>query len=123
MRQAHGVTARYVPFKEMVVLAEGDLIKRSGYAAGYVGFATADFEPLRGLHLALTGEFLNRGKPNVELLEDEERQVEGPGRGDTRFGLWSTINWFLLPHLDLRMDLVLRERRPSVLQTQLHFYL
>jgi hypothetical protein len=123
LRQAHGVTARYVPFKELVILAEADALKRTGSALGYVGFATADLEPLRGLHLALTGEVLNRGELNPENLGETSRQPEGPGRGDTRYGLWSTLNWFLLPHLDLRVDLVLRERRPGMLQTQLHFYL
>ena len=123
LRQAHGLTARYVPFKELVLLAEAEVLKRTGSSLGYVGFATADLEPLRGLHLALTGEFLNRGELNAESIADQSREVEGPGRGDTRYGLWSTINWFLLPHLDLRVDLVVRERRPTVLQTQLHFYL
>jgi hypothetical protein len=82
---------------------------------------------VQGLHFALTGEVLNRGMPEIETLEgdagDYDRQVNGPGRGDTRFGLWSTINWFLLPHLDLRVDLVARQRRATMLQTQLHFYL
>jgi hypothetical protein len=123
LRQAHGATARYTPFRALVFLAEADLLKRTGSSAGYVGFGTADLEPMRGLHLALTGEFLNRGELNSEPLEEGTRQPEGPGRGQTRLGLWSTINWFLLPHLDLRLDLVARERRPTVLQAQLHFYL
>jgi len=89
-----------------------------------VGFGTADVEPLRGLHLALTGEFLNRGELDSEDLgEGGVRQPDGPGRGETRFGLWNTINWFLLPHVDLRVDLVLRQDRPTVLQSQIHFYL
>jgi hypothetical protein len=67
---------------------------------------------------------LNRGKPDPEGLEGNvEREVEGPGRGDTRLGLWGTINWFLLPHVDLRIDLVTRQRRATMLQTQLHIYL
>lgn len=123
LRQAHGITGRYVPFKELVLLLEADLIKRTGSSAGYVGFATADLEPIRGLHLALTGEVLNRGTLNEENLGETTRQPGGPGRGDTRYGVWSTINWFLLPHLDLRVDLVLRDARPGMLQTQLHFYL
>ena len=127
LRQAHGITARYTPFKPLVFLAEADMIKRTGSSVGYVGFGTADVEPLRGLHLALTGEFLNRGELNSEELAGPNgttnRQPEGPGRGDTRFGLWNTVNWFLLPHVDLRVDLVLREDRPTVLQSQIHFYL
>ena len=126
LRQAHGLTGRYTPFKPLVFLAEADMIKRTGSSVGYVGFATADVEPFRGLHLALTGEVLNRGKLNPEELNDDVggvRQPEGPGRGDTRFGLWNTINWFVLPHVDLRVDLVLRQDRPTVLQSQIHFYL
>ena len=83
----------------------------------------ADVEPVRGLHLALTGELLNRGTPDPEDLGEAVREVTGPGRGDTRLGLWGTVNWFLLPHLDLRVDIVTRQRRATMLQAQLHFYL
>jgi hypothetical protein len=123
LRHAHGVTARYVPFKALVVLAEADMAKKTGAGIGYVGMSTFDLEPIQGLHFALTGEILNRGKPEPEPLEGGDREVEGPGRGETRLGLWGTINWFLLPHLDLRVDLVARQRRATMLQTQLHFYL
>jgi hypothetical protein len=123
LRQAHGLTGRYTPFKPLVFLAEADMIKRTGSSVGYVGFGTADVEPFRGLHLALTGEFLNRGELNSEDLGETRRQPDGPGRGQTRFGLWNTINWFVLPHVDLRVDLVLRQDRPTVLQSQIHFYL
>jgi hypothetical protein len=123
LRQAHGLTGRYAPFRALVFLAEADLLKRTGSSLGYVGFATADLEPLRGLHLALTGEFLNRGTLAPETVENGPRLPGGPGRGEPRLGLWSTINWFLLPHLDLRVDLVTRESRPAVLQSQIHFYL
>ncbi|HKO91393.1 MAG TPA: hypothetical protein VJU61_09585 [Polyangiaceae bacterium] len=123
LRQAHGLTGRYTPLKELVFLAEADVMKRTGSGLGYVGMLNADFEPLRGLHLALTGEVLNRGKLDAEPLDGDDRIVEGPGRGETRLGLWSTINWFLLPHLDLRIDLVTRQGRPAMLQSQLHFYL
>ena len=122
LRYANGLTARYVPFEMLVVLAEADLTKKTGAALGYVGMGTADLEPVQGLHLALTGEVLNRGEPDPEDLGEEVRQVEGPGRGDTRFGVWGTINWFFLPHLDLRVDLVARQRRATMLQSQLHFY-
>lgn len=123
LRHAHGVTARYVPFESLVVLAEADMTKKTGAGVGYVGMGTFDLEPVQGLHLALTGEILNRGTPDPEDLGTVEREVQGPGRGDTRLGLWGTINWFLLPHLDLRVDIVARQRRATMLQTQLHFYL
>ncbi len=123
LRHAHGVTARYVPFHELVLLAEADMMKKTGTGVGYVGMATADLEPLRGLHVALTGEVLNRGTPDPEVFEEGVREFEGPGRGETRFGVWGTINWFLLPHLDLRFDIIARQRRPKQLLAQLHFYL
>jgi hypothetical protein len=123
LRHAHGVTARYVPFHELVLLAEADMMKKTGTGVGYVGMATADVEPLRGLHFAVTGEVLNRGTPDPENLGEVVREVEGPGRGETRFGVWGTINWFLLPHLDLRFDMIARQRRPKQLLAQLHFYL
>lgn len=124
LRHSHGLTARYVPWKPLVVLAEADVLKRTDYGFGYVGFATFDYEPFRGLHLALTGEVLNRGTPDPEVLAPGvERDAQGPGRGETRLGAWTTINWFLLPHLDLRVDLVTRQRRATMLQAQLHFYL
>jgi len=37
--------------------------------------------------------------------------------------VWGTINWFLLPHLDIRFDIVSRGARSTMLQSQLHFYL
>jgi hypothetical protein len=124
LRHAHGLTGRYTPFQALVILAEADMVKKTGAGIGYVGMGTADLEPVQGLHFALTGEVLNRGKPDPEALGgDVEREVEGPGRGETRLGLWGTINWFLLPHVDLRIDLVTRQRRATMLQTQLHIYL
>ncbi len=114
LRQAHGLTARYAPWKPLVVLAEADAIQHTGASFGYVGVVTVDWEPLLGLHLAATGELLNRGRPESGV---------SAGHGDTRFGGWLTANWFFGPHLDLRMDLVIRESRAEMLQTQLHFYL
>ena len=122
LRHAHGLTARYVPFQELVILAEADMVKRTGIGLGYVGMGTADVEPVQGLHFAVTGEVLNRGTTDPEDLGEAIREVEGPGRGDTRLGLWGTINWFLLPHIDLRVDLVTRQRRATMLQSQLHIY-
>jgi hypothetical protein len=113
-RQAHGLTARYAPWTPLVVLLEADAIKHTGAAFGYVGMATFDLEALRGLHFALIGELLNRGKPGAGA---------SPGDGETRFGSWLTVNWFFGPHFDLRTDLVIRQNRAEMLQTQLHFYL
>ncbi len=123
LRISDGATVRYAPMRELVLLGEADLLKRTGSKVGSVGMATADLEPVQGLHFALTGEWLNRGTLSPEKLETGERVPTGPGRGKTRYGLWTTIDWFLLPHLDLRTDLVYRGGRDTQLLTQLHFYL
>lgn len=114
VRQAHGLTARYSPWKPLVVLAEADVLKTTGASVGYVGMAMFDVEPVQSLHLAATGELLNRGKPELGA---------SAGRGETRFGGWLTANWFFGPHFDVRVDLVIRQSRAEMLQTQLHFYL
>jgi hypothetical protein len=100
---AHGLTARYVPAQPLVILAEANALKVTGYDLGFVGMTTFDFEPIQGLHLAVTGELLKR-----EL---------------TRGGAWLTWQWFVLPHVDLRFDVVLRQDRQPQLLSQLHVYL
>lgn len=102
-RTAHGLTLRYAPWRPLVVLAEGNVLKITGYDLGYVGMATFDLEPFQGLHLALTGELLKRGL--------------------TRAGAWLTANWFVAPHVDLRLDFVVRQERSAMVLGQLHFYL
>ena len=113
-RQGHGLTLRYSPFEPLVVLAELDAIKHTGATFGYVGMATLDLEAIQGLHVSVTGECLDRGEPG---------DGASPGDGEARFGSWLTANWFFFPHLDARVDLVLRDDRSNMLQAQLHFYL
>lgn len=100
---AHGLTARYVPWQSLVVLAEANALKVTGYDLGFVGMTTFDFEPIQGLHLGLTGELLKRER--------------------TRAGGWLTWQWFVLPHVDVRLDVVLRQERQSQLLAQVHVYL
>lgn len=102
-RTAHGLTARYAPWRPLVVLAEANALKVSGYDLGFVGMATFDFELAQGFHLALTGEGLKRAQ--------------------TRLGGWLTANWFVLPHVDLRVDWVMRQERAPTLLAQVHVYL
>jgi len=124
LRVVEGATVRYAPLRELVLLGEADVLRRTGTGFGTVGMATADLEAVQGLHFALTGEWLNRGTLAPEQLGDAgQRTPIGPGRGKTRYGLWTTVDWFLLPHLDLRSDLVYRGGRDTQLLTQLHFYL
>ncbi len=114
-RQAHGVTARYSPWKPIVVLAELDLLKTTGAGLGHVGMLTLDIEPLQGLHLAATGEVLDRGRSDAASIAS--------GDGRRRIGKWLTLNWFFGPHLDVRVDFVKRDQREDMVQTQLHLYL
>jgi hypothetical protein len=114
LRQAHGVTLRYSPLPIAVFLVEGDVVSRTGSSLGYVAMTTLDLEPLRGLHLAGTGEVLDRGKPSSGA---------GLGRGQPHFGGWLTLDWFFGPHTELRVDVVLRQNRGGMLLTQLHLSL
>ena len=114
-RQAHGLTLRYAPWTPLVVLAEADVIENARAGVGYVGMLTLDVEPIQGLHLAGSYERLDRGKSD----DDTART----GDGQARDGKWLTVNWFFGPHLDARVDYVMREDRADMLQAQLHFYL
>jgi hypothetical protein len=77
--------------------------------------ATLDVEPLRGLHLSVAREWLDRGEPDVG--------GPVPGRGQSREGTWWTLDWFLAPHLEARLDFVQRAQRANVIQAQLHLFL
>jgi hypothetical protein len=96
-RHAHGVFGRFAPGKPLVLMAEADLLARSPEreraTLGYVTMLTADVEPIQGLHLGGT----------LELLE---RQFT---REATSVGGWLTAAWFFLPHVDLRVDGIVRE--------------
>jgi hypothetical protein len=114
VRQAHGLTARWSPSEPFVVLAEADVLKKTGASLGYVGMTTLDWEPCQGLHFSLTGEALDRGEPPVG---------SGLGRGEPDLRSWLSVDWFFAPHFELRTDLVWRRERGEILQTQLHMYL
>ena len=115
VRQAHGLTARYVFAEPVVLLAEADVLAKTNTGLGYVGMATVDVEPTQGLHLATTGEILDRGKP--------DGTEAGLGRGKADPGVWFTVDWFFAPHFELRTDLVVHHLRGEMLQAQLHMYL
>ncbi|HEU4579262.1 MAG TPA: hypothetical protein VFS67_13450, partial [Polyangiaceae bacterium] len=103
LRQAHGLTARYVFSEPLVLLAEADVLAKTRTSLGYVAMATLDVELLQGLHLAGTGELLDRGT--------SEGSEAGLGRGKPDPGAWLTVDWFFAPHFELRTDLVLRQQR------------
>ncbi len=91
-RFANGVFARYSPAKPLVLLAEADSIYQSltwnGHRSGFAAFAQADYEPVQGFHVMLTGEAMNGGNAG------EPSSFDG----------WVSAVWFFLPHVDVRFD-------------------
>ncbi|MBM4380513.1 MAG: hypothetical protein FJ086_14655 [Deltaproteobacteria bacterium] len=111
-RHAHGLFARYAPGTSLALLAEADLLAwqlPSGSSLGYAALVQADWEPLQGLHLVGTGE-------------------AGLGRAESSatYGAWASVVFYALPHVELRLDNILR-LRPSGPELsnllQLHFFL
>jgi hypothetical protein len=97
-RQAHGVFARVVPAKPLVVMLEMDLLLDSlvdePIRSGSASMLQADWEVVQGVHLMATGEVLH------------EAQL---GAG-TSVGGWASFAWFFAPHLDFRVDAIQQSR-------------
>lgn len=121
LRQAHGLTTRWAPFTQLSFLGEADALFRSYASAGYVGFLQADYEPIQGLHLMLTGEVVDTGLDVAQA--DEPPPVAAPGYGEPRFGGWVSIDWFFWKQFEFRTDLIAREDTPLTILGQFHFYL
>lgn len=122
-RGAHGAFARFAPAGALAVLVEADALHTSRRDLGYVGFAQLDYELTQGLHLGATGEALDIGyqqQPSGNLGIDLPRQV---GAGKPRFGGWLTVDWFFLPHCELRVDAIVRQESAFTLLSQLHVFL
>jgi hypothetical protein len=93
-RQAHGAFARYAPDKRLVLLAEVDglisSVKGTGTGSGWTGLLQGDLEVVQGLHLLGTLEALRK-----------------PAAGAAKsYGGWAGVEWFPLPHLDVRFDTI-----------------
>ncbi len=115
-RHAHGLFARWAPAEIVSLNLESNLLinQQVGQATG-LGFAAAlmsDFEVVQGVHLMAT--------------------VEGKHLGqETGFGGWAGAAWYVLPHVELRLDAIYRLLMPAGLApthnlsvlTQLHFFL
>lgn len=117
LRQAHGVYVRSALTEDLVLLAEADALFTSDHDAGYVGFAQADYEIIRGLHLMATGEVQDRGYDQL---------IGGPktkGNGKPQFGVWGTVDWFFLPHCEFRADAYSRQQDDFTILGQLHVFL
>jgi hypothetical protein len=98
-RMAHGLFARYSPWKPLVVMAEGDLLVALPSAGqsrvGHASMLQADVEVIQGLHLQATGETSSPGgatAPSPTSL--------------TSYGGWGSVIWFFAPHTDFRVDVV-----------------
>jgi hypothetical protein len=117
-RQVHGIMGRWVPAEELTVMFEADVLFRTNADAGYVGFVQADYEVTRGLHLMLTGEFVDEG-----LSIEKDAQRSSPGAGEPRLGGWASIDWFFYKQFEARIDFIQRQRDPFTILGQLHFYL
>ncbi len=117
-RHAHGAFARYAPVKAFVLMAEVDMLLRSPknerFDAGGVVFVQADVMPLQGLHL-------------IGTLESKD---EAFAKGPPSYGAWASVQWFFLPHMDVRVDAIMRDEPvgearatvPSIL-AQYHVFL
>jgi len=117
LRQAHGVYVRSALTEDLVLLAEADALFTSDHDAGYVGFAQADYEIIRGLHLMATGEVQDRGYD--QLLGGPKTK----GNGKPQFGVWGTVDWFFLPHCEFRADAYSRQQDDFTILGQLHVFL
>ncbi len=116
VRYAYGINGRWGLSSKISLLGEMDILKEEGRKSGLTGFLQADYEPLRGLHLMLTGEVLDQG------LLDREDVVAVRGAGAARYGSWISIDWFLSTHLELRLDGVMRQDDVFHGQAQAHVY-
>jgi hypothetical protein len=97
LRQAYGVFARWAPLVPLTFMFEGDVFFRSTLGSGVhdpngVGWLQLDYEPIQGLHVM----------PAAELLKSA-------GTNGVATGWWLTIDWFCLPHTDLRLDGIYRD--------------
>jgi hypothetical protein len=118
MRQAHGPFMRFAPAETVSIMAEADVLLRSRRDMGYVGFLQVDVEPIQGLHFIGTGELLDGGYPERAKLATEARSA---GLGRPSPGGWLSLQWFFLPHFDMRVDAIIREEKQIL--SQLHIYL
>ncbi|HKO89548.1 MAG TPA: hypothetical protein VJU61_00255 [Polyangiaceae bacterium] len=116
VRQAHGMSARLGVSREWALLAEADFLKEGRRGWGGAGLVQTDYEPLRGLHLLLTGEVVDSGALPGGI-------PRSPGNGHPRFGGWVSVDLHFYSHFELRVDLVQRQESPLSLQTQFHMFL
>lgn len=117
-RQAHGLMVRGAVVEQLVLLGEATMLVRApaGFdtAYGFVSMLQADWEPKQGLHLLVTGETLKDAREGSQ----------------TSLGGWLSAWWFFLPHVDARIDAIVRnvptpigDVRATTLLFQFHAFL
>jgi hypothetical protein len=118
LRQVYGPFSRWAPIEPVVIMVEADLFINNALGSGTLQTNAAtwlqvDWEPIQGLHFA----------PAVETLNSY-------GVSGTAVGTWMTVDWFFLPHADLRLDGLYRYQPTATGSTdvfsfliQLHVYL
>jgi hypothetical protein len=122
-RGVHGVFTRVALGDPFALLGEFDLLTESTRDLGYVGFLQGDYELTQGLHALLTGEVLDQGYvKSGELVPPPQGPLpKEAGAGKPQFGAWISAQYFFLPHLDVRVDAIIRSE--FQLLTQLHVFL
>lgn len=118
-RGAHGLFTRIAIADPLALLGEVDLLTDSTKSLGYTGFLQGDYEFIQGLHGLLTLEMLDGGQLKSAELENVPKSS---GQGKPGFGGWLSAQWFFLPHMDVRVDGILRPEG-FTLFTQLHAFL
>jgi hypothetical protein len=117
VRQSHGAFVRTAFTDSVTLLAEADALITSHREPGYVGFAQLDYEVTQGLHLMATGEILDQG---FDTLIGGDRVL---GAGQPQLGAWGTVDWFCLPHVEVRADVFSRQNDDTTILGQLHVFL
>jgi len=119
-RGANGLFTRLVVADPIAILAEADLLTDSSRSLGYVGFVQGDYEIIQGLHGLVTVEWLDQGVAKSDQLASPV--PEAPGAGKPEVAPWFSVDWFFLPHMDTRVDVIMRPDNFMVLG-QLHAFL
>ena len=94
LRQVYGLTARASPWTPLVFIAELDallstVLGHRTVKTGLAGWLQADLEVLRGVHL-------------VSAIE----RLSSPDGSAAQLGWWGGAAWFIVPHLDVRADVI-----------------
>jgi hypothetical protein len=119
IRQVHGVFARVVPAKPLVLLIEADATITTGNVGataapsttmpGFAGLIEGDIEPVQGLHFI----------PAVETWIQGDYAAGPQTTTGKSFSGWAGVLWFFAPHADVRFDFV----ATSILNAPVQYYM